>query len=109
MRGIVLNAPQVFVHRSFRGAPVDAVPGVFGRDVVSKIPVLVYFLTTPMILLAATASMPTIHSAIAAAGITYQASGSSEKASTIAIFSPMAMPLPTISPIPLTIVFSTRK
>jgi len=44
---------------SLRGAPVDTVPGVFGRDVVSKIPVLVYFLTTPAILLAVTASIPT--------------------------------------------------
>ena len=59
MRGVVLNATQVFVHCSFRGAPVDVVPGVFGRDVVSKIPVLVYFLTTTAILLAVTASIPT--------------------------------------------------
>jgi len=43
----------------FCGAPVDAVPGVLGRDFVSKIPVLVYFLTTPAILLAVTASVPT--------------------------------------------------
>jgi len=50
---------QVFVNCSLRGAPVDAVPGVFGRDVVSKIPVLVYFLTTPVILLAIAASVPT--------------------------------------------------
>jgi len=44
---------------SLRGTPVDAVSGIFGRDVVSKIPVLVYFLTTPVILVAATASIPT--------------------------------------------------
>jgi len=50
---------QVFVHRSLRGVPVDAVPGVLGRDVVSKIPVLVYFLTTPTILLAVAAGVPT--------------------------------------------------
>jgi len=59
VRSVVLNATQVFVHRSLRGAPVDAVPGVLGRDVVSKIPVLVYFLTTPTILLAVTAGVPT--------------------------------------------------
>jgi len=45
--------------RSLRGAPVDAVTGVFGRDVVSKIPVLVYFLTTPAILLAVATGVPT--------------------------------------------------
>jgi len=44
---------------SLRGAPVDAVSGVFGSDVVSKIPVLVYFLTTPVILLAVAAGIPT--------------------------------------------------
>jgi len=44
---------------SLRGALVDAVPGIFGRDVISKIPVLVYFLTTLAILLAVTASFPT--------------------------------------------------
>jgi len=44
---------------SLCGALVDAVPGVFGRDVIPKIPVLVYFLTTPAILLAVTASIPT--------------------------------------------------
>jgi len=59
MCGIVLNATQVFVHRSLRGAPVDAVLGVLGRDVVSKIPVLVYFLTTPTILLAVATGVPT--------------------------------------------------
>ena len=59
MRCIVLNAPQVFVNCSLYGAPVDAVPGVFGRDIVSKIPVLVYFLTTPAILLVVAASVPT--------------------------------------------------
>jgi len=47
------------VHCSLRGAPVDAVPGVFGRDVVSKIPVLVYFLITPAILLAVASGVPT--------------------------------------------------
>jgi len=47
------------VHCSFRGAPVDAVPGVLGRDVVSKIPILVYFLTTPTILLVVAAGVPT--------------------------------------------------
>jgi len=45
---------------SLRGAPVDAVSGVFVRDVVSKVPVLVYFLTTPVILLAMAASIPTV-------------------------------------------------
>ena len=59
MRGIVLNALQVFVHRPFRGAPVDAVSGILGRDVVSLIPVLVYFLATPTILLAVAAGVPT--------------------------------------------------
>ena len=59
MRGVVLNAMQVFMHRSLRGAHVDAVPGILGRDVVSKIPVLVYFLTTPMSLLAVAAGVPT--------------------------------------------------
>jgi len=59
VRCIILNATQVFVDCSLRGAPVDAVPGVFGRDVVSKIPVLVYFLTTPAILLAVAAGVPT--------------------------------------------------
>jgi hypothetical protein len=48
------------VNCSLRGAPVDTVPGVFGRDVVSKIPVLVYFLTTPAILLVVTVSIPTV-------------------------------------------------
>ena len=57
---IVFNTTQVFVDCSLRGAPVDAVSGVFGRDVVSKIPVLVYFLTTPVILLAMAASIPTV-------------------------------------------------
>jgi len=47
------------VNCSLRGAPVDAVSGVFGRDIVSKIPVLVYFLTTPVILLAVATSVPT--------------------------------------------------
>ena len=59
MRCIVLNTAQVFVNCSLRGAPVDAVPGVFWRNVVSKIPVLVYFLTTPAILLVVTGSIPT--------------------------------------------------
>jgi len=44
---------------SLRGVPVDAVPGIFGRDVISKIPVMVYFLTAPAILLAVTVSIPT--------------------------------------------------
>ena len=48
-----------FSSLKLRGAPVDAVPGVLGRDIVSKIPVLVYFLTTPAILLAVAASVPT--------------------------------------------------
>jgi len=56
---IVFNTTQVFVDCSLRGTPVDAVSGVFMRDVVSKIPVLVYFLTTPVILLAMAASIPT--------------------------------------------------
>ena len=56
---IVVNTTQVFMDCSLRSAPVDAVSGVFGRDVVSKIPVLVYFLTTPAILLAVAASVPT--------------------------------------------------
>jgi len=56
---IIFDTTQVFVDCSLRGALVDAVSGVFGRDVVSKIPMLVDFLTTPMILLAATASIPT--------------------------------------------------
>jgi hypothetical protein len=59
VRCIILDTAQVFVDCSLRGAPVDAVPGIFGRDVISKIPVLVYFLTTPAILLAVTASIPT--------------------------------------------------
>jgi len=32
---IVLDASQVFVHCSFRNAPVDALVDIFGRDVVS--------------------------------------------------------------------------
>ena len=59
MRCIVLNTTQVFVNCSLLGAPVDTVPGVFGRDVVSKISVLVYFLTTPAILFVVTASIST--------------------------------------------------
>jgi len=47
------------VNCSLRGVPIDAVSGVFGRDVVSKIPVLVYFLTTPAVLLAVATSVPT--------------------------------------------------
>jgi len=46
---------QVFVDCS----PVDAVPGIFGRDVVPKIPVLVYFLSASAVLLAVTVSVPT--------------------------------------------------
>jgi len=57
---IVLNASQVFVCRSFRSAPVDAVAGILGRDVVAQIPVLVYFLTTPAPLLAVTARVLTM-------------------------------------------------
>ena len=59
MRSVVLNATQVFMDRSLRGVPVDAVLGVLGRDVVSEIPVLVYFLTMPTILLAVAAGIPT--------------------------------------------------
>ena len=59
MRCIILNTTQVLVNCPFCGAPVDEVPGVLGRDVVSKIPVLVYFLTTPTILLAVAAGVPT--------------------------------------------------
>jgi len=59
VRCVVLNTTQVFVDCSLCGAPVDAVSGVFGRDVVSKIPVLVYFRTTPAILLAMAPSIPT--------------------------------------------------
>jgi len=42
------------MYRSFRSAPVDAVAGILGRDVVAQIPILVYFLTTPTPLLAVT-------------------------------------------------------
>jgi len=59
MRCIVFNASQVFMHRSFRSTPVDAVAGILGRDVIAKIPVLVHFLTTPAPLLAVTARVPT--------------------------------------------------
>ena len=59
MRCIVLDTAQVFVDCSLCGAPVDAVSGIFGRDVVSEIPVLVYFLTAPAVLLAVTVSIPT--------------------------------------------------
>ena len=59
MRSVVLNATQVFMDRSLRGVPVDAVLGVLWRDVVSEIPVLVYFLTTPAILLTVAAGVPT--------------------------------------------------
>ena len=59
MRCIVLDTAQVFVDCSLRGASVDAVPGIFGRDVISKIPMLVYFLTAPAVLLAVTVSIPT--------------------------------------------------
>jgi hypothetical protein len=44
---------------SLCGAPVDAVPGIFGRDVVAEIPVLVYFLAAYAVLLAATVGVPT--------------------------------------------------
>ena len=43
MRCIVLDAAQVFVDRSLCGTPVDAVPGIFGRDVMAEIPVLIFF------------------------------------------------------------------
>ena len=56
---IVLNTAQVFVDCSFCSTPVDAVPVVFGRDVVLKIPVLVYFLTASAVLLTVTVSVPT--------------------------------------------------
>jgi len=42
------------VYRSFCSAPIDAVVGVLGRDIVAQIPVLVYFLTTPAPLLMVT-------------------------------------------------------
>jgi hypothetical protein len=44
---------------SLCGTPVDAVPGIFGRDVVPEIPVLVYFLTASAVLLTVTVSVPT--------------------------------------------------
>ena len=54
MGRIVLDAAQVFVDCSLCGAPVDAVPGIFGRDVVAEIPVLIFFfLATYAVLLAA--------------------------------------------------------
>ena len=56
---IILNASQIFVYRSFRSAPVDAVAGILERDVVVQIPVLVYFLTMPAPLLAVTARVLT--------------------------------------------------
>ena len=59
MRCIVLDAAQVFVDCSLCGASVDAVPGIFGRDVVAEIPVLVYFLAAYAVLLAATVGVPT--------------------------------------------------
>ena len=59
MRCIILDAAQVFVDCSLCGAPVDAVPGISGRDVVAEIPVLVYFLAAYAVLLAATVGVPT--------------------------------------------------
>ena len=59
MRCIVLDTAQVFVDCSLCGSPVDAVPGILGRDVVPEIPVLVYFLTASAVLLAVTVSDPT--------------------------------------------------
>jgi hypothetical protein len=59
VRCIVLDAAQVFVDCSFCGAPVDAVPGIFGRDVVAEIPVLIFFLATCAVLLAAAIGVPT--------------------------------------------------
>ena len=41
------------------GAPVDAVPGIFGRNVVAEIPVLVYFFAAYAVLLAAAVGVPT--------------------------------------------------
>ena len=57
---IVLDTAQVFVDCSLCGAPVDAVPGIFERDVVPEIPVLVYFLTASVVLLAVTVSVPIV-------------------------------------------------
>jgi len=59
VRCIVLDTAQVFVDGTLRSAPIDAVPGIFGRDVIAKIPVLVHFLTAPAILLAVTVGIPT--------------------------------------------------
>jgi len=44
---------------SLCGAPVDAVPGILGRDVVPEIPALVYFLAAYAVLLAVTVGVPT--------------------------------------------------
>jgi len=59
VRCIVLDTAQVFVDCSLCGVPVDAVPGIFERDVVPEIPVLVYLLTASAVLLAVTVSVPT--------------------------------------------------
>jgi hypothetical protein len=59
VRCIVLDAAQVFVDCSLCGAPVDAVPGIFGRDVVAEIPVLIFFLAACAVLLAAAIGVPT--------------------------------------------------
>ena len=59
MGRIVLDAAQVFVDCSLCGAPVDAVPGIFGRDVVAEIPVLIFFLAADAVLLAAAIGVPT--------------------------------------------------
>jgi hypothetical protein len=56
---IVLDAAQVFVDCPLCGAPVDAVPGIFGRDVVAEIPVLIFFLAACAVLLAAAIGVPT--------------------------------------------------
>ena len=47
------------MYRSFCSAPVDAVAGILGRDVIAQIPILVYFLTAPAPLLAVTARVVT--------------------------------------------------
>jgi hypothetical protein len=57
---VVLDAAQVLMDCSFCGAPVDAVPGIFGGDVVAEIPVLIFFfLAAYAVLLAAAIGVPT--------------------------------------------------
>ena len=56
---IVLDAAQVFVDCSLCSAPVDVVPGIFGRDVVAEIPVLIFLLAAYAVLLAAAIGVPT--------------------------------------------------